>query len=434
MQKLQKFKKTELGEIPQEWSIDKLGNLVNILVGYPFPSKEYSDIGIRLVRGDNVTEGKLRWGDRIRYWNKVTPHLKKFLLKKDDYLIGMDGSKVGKNYARVREDDLPCLLVQRVACLRVNDKLIQNYLDYIIGNKDFIDYVDSTKTNAVIPHISSRQISDYKIRVPTVKEQQKIASILSNVDELIQKTEQIIEQTQRLKEGLMQRLLTKGIGHTKFKKVKFHLRFLEEQVPESWSIKPIKKVSISGFRNGIFKKRNEFGTGVPLVNVSDLFSENDINIKTLERVRVNNNELKQFAIEEGDIFFCRSSLVIDGIGRSNIVTTLPEPSVFECHVMMLRPDKEKIIPKFLKYYLDSQIAKKFLFSIAMTLTMTTIRQPDLENLPIVLPSLEEQRKIISHLKQIDTKINYEKLRLENLSSLKKGLMQQLLTGKIRVKV
>ena len=232
----------------------------------------------------------------------------------------------------------------------------------------------------------------------------------------------------------MQNLLTKGINHTKFKKVKFYLRFLEEQIPESWCILPIKDISVSGFRNGIFKKRNEFGTGVPLVNVSDLFSENDINIKTLERVKVNNNELKQFAIEEGDIFFCRSSLVVDGIGRSNIVTNLPEASVFECHVMMLRPIKEKIIPKFLKYYLDSQIAKKFLFSIAMTLTMTTIRQPDLENLPIVLPSLEEQREIVSTLRLIDSKINYEKLWIEKLIGLKKGLMQQLLTGKIRVQV
>ena len=65
---------------------------------------------------------------------------------------------------------------------------------------------------------------------PPLKEQQKIASILSNVDELIQKTEQIIEQTQRLKKGLMQRLLTKGIGHTKFKKTELG------EIPEEWKL------------------------------------------------------------------------------------------------------------------------------------------------------------------------------------------------------
>jgi len=197
-----------LGEIPEEWQIDKLGNLVNILVGYPFPSNEFSGSGIRLVRGDNVTEGKLRWGDRTRYWNRLSPQLKKFLLQKNDFLIGMDGSKVGKNYAQVRHEDLPCLLVQRVACLRVNDNLIQNYLNYIIGNKNFINYVESTKTNAAIPQISSRQISDYKIIVPPVKEQQKIALILSNVESYIQKQYENKSKFQSLKKGLMQQLLT----------------------------------------------------------------------------------------------------------------------------------------------------------------------------------------------------------------------------------
>ena len=78
--------------------------------------------------------------------------------------------------------------------------------------------------------LNAEQYSQIPIPLPPLKEQQKIASILSNVDELIQKTEQIIEQTQRLKKGLMQRLLTKGIGHTKFKKTELG------EIPEEWNI------------------------------------------------------------------------------------------------------------------------------------------------------------------------------------------------------
>ena len=94
-------------------------------------------------------------------------------------------------------------------------------------SSDFKTYLNSIKfvKNQIIAYVtgisvyglSKNNLKKIRIPLPPIKEQQKIASILSNVDELIQKTEQIIEQTQRLKKGLMQRLLTKGIGHTKFK-------------------------------------------------------------------------------------------------------------------------------------------------------------------------------------------------------------------------
>jgi type I restriction enzyme, S subunit len=153
-------------------------------------------------------------------------------------------------------------------------------------------------------------LGSFKILLPPIRQQEKIASILSKVDELIQKTDHIIEQTQRLKKDLMQRLLTKGIGHTNFKKANFGFKFLEQEIPDSWRLLPLTEISLNGLRNGIFKRREEFGSGMPLVNVSDLFSEGEIDISKLERVRANNKEIKQFGIKEGDLFFCRSSQAI----------------------------------------------------------------------------------------------------------------------------
>ena len=91
--------------------------------------------------------------------------------------------------------------------------------------------------------------------IPPLPEQQKIASILSNVDNLIQKTDQIIEQTQRLKKGLMQKLLTKGIGHTKFKKTDLG------EIPEEWPIVKLKDI-VSSYKNGIYKKSSYYGVVV----------------------------------------------------------------------------------------------------------------------------------------------------------------------------
>src|SRR5439155_19102082 len=108
-----------LGKIPAHWELKQLGYGVDLLTGFPFKSEQFSlSDGVKLVRGDNVTSGNLRWGEKTRYWPELTRDLEMFLLKAGDVLIGMDGSKVGKNYAIVAAEDLPLLLVQRVARLR----------------------------------------------------------------------------------------------------------------------------------------------------------------------------------------------------------------------------------------------------------------------------------------------------------------------------
>ena len=114
------FEDSELGKIPKGWSTSTLKKFVDYLVGFPFKSKEFHEgkNGIKLARGDNVKEQELVWGLKTRLWKNVTSNLEKFLVKQNDILIGMDGSKVGYNFTVVYDYDLPILLVQRVARLR----------------------------------------------------------------------------------------------------------------------------------------------------------------------------------------------------------------------------------------------------------------------------------------------------------------------------
>ena len=290
----------------------------------------------------------------------------------------------------------------------------------------------SLANGTTFTEISKRNVSSVKIAIPRLPEQQKIASILSNVDDTIQKTDQIIKQTQRLKKGMMQKLLTRGIGHTKFKKVKWYFG-KEIEIPEEWEIFLLKDISENGLLNGIFKRKSEFGSGTPLINVFDLYTGIDIDVNNLQKVKVTEKELKKFHVKIGDIFFDRSSLVLAGIGHSNIILKKSEPVVFECHVMKLSP-KEIIIPEFLLYFTKSTLFTNYIMSIAKVATMTTISQPDLENAKILIPPQSEQKQIASILSNVDTQIQKEKIHKSNLERLKKGLMQKLLTGQIRVKV
>ena len=103
------------------WKTYKLSEVANISTGFPFAGDKYAKEGIRVVRGDNVTIGALRWDyDKLKCWNEPFARADEFSLMSGDIVVGMDGSRVGLNRAQVKETDLPLLLAQRVACIRQN--------------------------------------------------------------------------------------------------------------------------------------------------------------------------------------------------------------------------------------------------------------------------------------------------------------------------
>ena len=156
----------EMGWIPKGWEVTSLGKHIKFQTGPAFKSAEFAETGVKLARGDNVKEGRFQWGNKTRYWSHVDESLEKYLLKSGDVLIGMDGSKVGKNRTRVTESDLPCLLVQRVAKLSKKNTICSNFIFLVINSQRFRDYVDVIKTGSAIPHISGGQIKDLKIILP----------------------------------------------------------------------------------------------------------------------------------------------------------------------------------------------------------------------------------------------------------------------------
>lgn len=195
------FKETELGLIPLEWNESNLGDHSNILTGFPFKSKLFSDEGIKLVRGDNVTRGNLRWGDKTRFWPEITPEFEKYSLRNKDVILSMDGSLVGKNYARIKNSDLPLLLVQRVARIRAKSTIYQDFIYYLISSVIFKEYVDLIKTGTSIPHISVKQIKEFNFPLPNFSEQKQISIILNSLDskiELNNRMNQTLEKISRI--------------------------------------------------------------------------------------------------------------------------------------------------------------------------------------------------------------------------------------------
>jgi type I restriction enzyme S subunit len=167
------------------YKLVKLSTIANISTGFPFKGEKYSNQGIRVVRGENVTVGSLRW-DSIKCWNQRFEQSEKYSLKDGDVVIGMDGSKVGKNRARVKKVDLPLLLAQRVALIRNNKLSDQNFLYYLIRANSFEEYIERIQTGSSVPHISQKQIEEYPVPFIPVDIQKNISDVLLSLDSKIE--------------------------------------------------------------------------------------------------------------------------------------------------------------------------------------------------------------------------------------------------------
>lgn len=167
------------------WKKVRLGEIADLITGFPFKGAEYSREGTPVVRGDNVTIGSLRWNDR-KCWNQAFDRYEEYSLQEDDIVVGMDGSRVGRNRAKINKEELPLLLAQRVACIRSNAKSYQKFLYYHVFSNRFESYIKSVQTGTSIPHISLNQIRNFEISYPPLPTQQKIASILGSLDDKIE--------------------------------------------------------------------------------------------------------------------------------------------------------------------------------------------------------------------------------------------------------
>ncbi|MCX9565944.1 restriction endonuclease subunit S, partial [Vibrio cholerae] len=174
---------------------------MSLFTGFPFKSNQFSDVeGTKLLRGDNVAQGTLRW-ENVKRWtdeNVVDKH-KNYLLRENDVILAMDRPwiEAGLKFSQIESRDLPCYLVQRVACLRANDPDDQDFLKFIIGSRAFTEYVKLVQTGTAVPHISGKQILAFEFRLPPKDVRLSIGKILSDIDKKVSintQTNQTLEQ------------------------------------------------------------------------------------------------------------------------------------------------------------------------------------------------------------------------------------------------
>ena len=198
------------------WVETTLGAEVHLLSGFPFKSARYtnSEKDVRLLRGDNIIQGSLRWDDVKRWPASDTAEYERYRLCAGDVVLAMDRPwvKAGLKRAQILADDLPCLLVQRTSRLRGNGSLNNRFLVYLISSGAFTRHILGVQTGIGVPHISGQQIKEFQFLKPPVKDQVHIADALDTLATETQRLESLCQQKlaalAALKKSLLHRAFT----------------------------------------------------------------------------------------------------------------------------------------------------------------------------------------------------------------------------------
>ncbi|HDR7470295.1 TPA: restriction endonuclease subunit S [Bacillus toyonensis] len=305
-------------------------------------------------------------------------------------------------------------------------KVDPKYLYQTILSDKFVEYTKSKMTGSNYPAINAGDVKEYRIYLPPLQEQKKIADILSSVDEAIERTEEIIEQTEQVKKGLMQQLLTKGIGHTRFKRTEIG------EIPCDWERVPLKNL-VEENRTicyGVLKPGEFIENGIPMLRVVDL---GDGKVKESGFHKISKELDKEYSrsrLKGNEVLIS----LVGTIGRIAVTESYHQFMNVHRNIGIIPVNDKKINKRYLAYMMQSEMVQKEIKVKTTGGSQPLFNIGDLKELTILLPSLEEQSKIVDFISSVDKKLELEKKKQLQLEFLKVGLMQSLLTGKVRVKV
>ena len=385
-----------LSEVPEGWSEKELEQLLSVSTpGFWGKEAGVEDTDILVLRATNFTKGGIRYETAaLRSFPNKKIEQKK--LKKGDLLLERSGGSAAQPVGRIRYFDAEGAysFSNFFQLLRVDEAQVRsNYTYYMLDH--FYKNGDTVQLQKATTGIRNLAYKDYlatKFLVPPLTEQKRIAEVLSSVDESIQATQRLIEQAERVKQGLMEELLTGGLGSEAIER---------GEVPEGW--KAAKFIDLMTLKRGYdLPVAQRVAGSVPVVASNGQIGWH--------------NEPK-----------------IDGpiivTGRSGTIGKV-ELYWQNCHPLNTTLYSQKINgndPLYLKYFLQYFKLERFSTGTGVpTLNRNYVHEQD-----IVIPTKKQQRLIAAQIAAMDAAMSANQKKIEQQRNLKKGLMDDLLTGKVR---
>lgn len=275
------------------------------------------------------------------------------------------------------------------------------------------------------PFIGLKKARAATFQWPPPAEQRRIAEILSSVDEAIQATQAVIEQTRTVKVGVLQRLLTRGIGHTSFRCTEVG------ELPASWSVVPLQ--TVADVRTGVAKGKKDLVDPVelPYLRVANV-QDGHLDLTEVKTISIARAHIARYSLSAGDVLMTEGG-DYDKLGRGDVWQGQITPCLHQNHVFAVRPDQRVLNSDFLAALTSSRYGKAYFMHCAKRSTnLASINSTQVRGFPVILPERQEQEEIVMRLRSFSEAICRSEQNLASLQSMKEALMSDLLTGNIRV--
>jgi len=411
-----KFKDTEVGRIPVDWEVKRLGEVSSSITDGTHATPRYVDDGIPFYSVENVTENNFSDTKYISE-DEHKKLIKRCKPEKGDVLLTRIGT-LGKT--KLIDWDVNASIYVSLALIKVNNNKVDvNYLYRYSKSSMFVENVKKRSLlNAVPQKINMEDIGDIPLPLPPLLEQKAIAKVLSDVDELIESIEKLIRKKKQIKEGAMQELLTGKKRLAGFS--------------GEWEVKRLGELGVtySGLSG---KKKEDFNNGNSYyITFLNVLNNPVIDLKQVEKVRVSKWE-NQNLVRKGDIFFNTSSETPEEVGMCSVLME-DKPNLYLnsfCFGYRLY-DGSKCDALYLTSYLRSDLGRKMFSTIAQGSTRYNLSKKEFNNIAIPLPPLPEQKAIAQILSDMDAEIEALEKKLDKYRKIKEGMMEKLLTGQVRL--
>ena len=277
-----------------------------------------------------------------------------------------------------------CLIDNNVMGIGCNEKYLDiKYFYFFMKNLKLEKLAEST----TVPSVRKTKLEELFIEVPNMELQLEIARTLEVIQDIIlYRQKQLIQMDKLIRARFVEMFGDPQINHF------------------GWDVINISEVINGKVSNGFFAKRDDYvdDGNVSILGVSNIVNRMYSKIDGLPKTNANDKDIAKFEVKYGDILFCRSSLVAEGIGKASIIPEdIQENVLFECHVIRLPLDLNKCVPEFMQTLSSMEYFRNQIIAQSKTATMTTIGQDGIIKTEIILPPINKQREYYQFIKEVN---------------------------------
>lgn len=413
------YRKVDFGPktfvVPTDWSVERFGNVFN-------RRKESIDAedreGVKYVGLKHINSGELQIAG---YDEDGQERSSSRAFRKGDVLFG----KLRPNLEKAAVAPFDGVCSSDIIPIYAESDELSEYLLYLMHSKLIRDRMVSTMEGTNLPRTSWSDLESTLVPIPPAAERARITEVLSTVDRQIQQASETAEVATELKHGLVQDLVFYGPAHEDTQTVQ--LGPMTTEIAASWDVSTVGDVATK-VQYGSSESLSQDGE-YPVFRMNNI--ENGRMVASpMKYSDLSQDEAEKYHVEKGDILFNRTNS-IDLVGKSGIFD-LDGDYVFASYLIRIRTN-EDMNPYFLNYYLNSSIGEGILKSYATRgASQANINATSLKSVKVPLPPRETQDQIVAQIQTIEQRIEEEKESKQKLQEIKRGLMQDLLTGTRRL--